>query len=115
MPKGPPEDNVCASCAFTVLLDKDNIIEYYEGDLAAHPPVKETSFGPDGIRKIILEKRKLVKAVRGNADETTLIIKPSDASTFQNFVNMMDEVEINNIKKYYVDELREADKKLLKN
>ena len=114
MPKGPADDPVCASCAFTVLLDKDNIIQYYEGDLADHPPVKETSFGPDGIRKIILEKRKLVKTVRGDADQIILIIKPSDASSFQNFVNMMDEVEINNIKKYYVDELSDEDRKLLK-
>jgi len=115
MPKGPADDKVCASCAFTVLLDKDDVIQYYEGDLANHPLVKQTSFGPDGIRKILLEKRKLVKAVRGNVDETILIIKPSDASTFENFVNMMDEVAINGIKKYYVDELSVEDKKLLKN
>ena len=114
-PKGPPGDKVCASCAFTVLLDKDNIIQYYEGDIANHPTVKQTGFGPDGIRKILLEKRKLVKTIRGNADETILIIKPSDVSTFQNFVDMMDEVAINGIKKYYVDELSVEDKKLLKN
>src|SRR6185369_15500461 len=47
-PKGDiPGNEVCASCAFTVLLDRDNIIEYYEGDLTNHPPVKETSFSPD--------------------------------------------------------------------
>ena len=113
MPKGPADDRVCASCVLTVLLDTNNIIQYYEGDLADHPQVKETGFGPDGIRRIILEKRKSVKAIRGNADEVVLIIKPSDASNFQNFVNMVDEVEINNIKKYYVDELSVEDKKLL--
>jgi biopolymer transport protein ExbD len=114
VPKGPPADNVCASCAFTVLLDKNDIIRYYEGDLADHPPVKETNFSADGIRKILLEKMKLVRIARGNADEIRLIIKPSDLSTFQNLVNMMDEVAINNIKKYYVDELSVEDKKLLK-
>ena len=115
-PKGDtPGNEVCASCAFTVLLDRDNIIEYYEGDLANHPTVKQTSFSPDGIRKILVEKRKAVQLARGNIDEMTLIIKPSDVSTFQNFVNMVDEVEINNIKIYYVDELSAEDKKLLKN
>ena len=104
----------CESCAFTVVLGKDNTIQYYEGDLAKHPPVKETSFGAAGIRQILLDKRKMVKTIRGNPDEITLIIKPSDASTFQNFVDMMDEVEINNIKKYYIDELTVEDKKLLK-
>jgi biopolymer transport protein ExbD len=115
VPKGDDRDSkVCESCALTVLLDKDNIIRYYEGDLANHPPVKETTFSPDGIRKALLEKRKLVKATRGNVDEMTLIIKPSDGSNLQNFVDMMDEVAINNIKLYYVDELSVEDKKLLK-
>ena len=113
--KDTSRDPVCSSCALTVLLDQDNKIEYYEGDIASHPPVKETSFSPDGIRTVLLEKRKLVKAARGNPDALTLIIKPSDVSNFQNFVNMMDEVAINNIKKYYIDELSVEDKKLLKN
>ena len=114
-PKGDTAaDEVCESCAFTVVLDKDNTIQYYEGDLTKHPPVKETSFGAAGIRQILLDKRKMVKTIRRNPDEITLIIKPSDASTFQNFVDMMDEVEINNIKKYYIDELTVEDKKLLK-
>ncbi len=106
-------DPVCASCAITVLLNEDNKIEYYEGDIANNPPVEETSFSPDGIRQVLLEKRKMVKATRGNADAITLIIKPSNLSTFQNFVNMMDEVAINNIKKYYIDELSAEDKKIL--
>jgi len=113
-PKGEANDKVCQSCAFTVILDSNNVIRYYEGDLANHPQIKETSFGPNGIRKILLDKRRSVKAIRGKEDELTLIIKPSDFSTLQNFVDMMDEVEINNIKKYYVDELTVEDKKLLK-
>jgi len=115
VPKGDIRTNdVCESCVLTLVLDKDNAIQYYEGDLANHPAVKETNFSPDGIRKIITEKRRSVKAIRGNADEITLIIKPSDVSSFQNFVDMMDEVAINNIKKYYMDELSAEDKKLLK-
>lgn len=114
-PKGDADDPVCQSCAFTVLLDKDNLIQYYEGDLANHPPVKQTSFSPNGIRNILLEKRRAVQRARGNIDEMTLIIKPSDASSFQNLVDMMDEVAINNIKLYYVDELSVEDRKLVKN
>ena len=50
----------------------------------------------------------------GNEDAFVLIIKPSENSTFQNFVNIIDEVAISNIKRYYIDELSEADKKLLR-
>lgn len=42
-----------------------------------------------------------------------LIIKPGEESTFQNFVDIIDEVTINNVKHYYVDEVNDADKKLI--
>ena len=52
-------DPVCTSCVMTVLLDADNSIKYYEGDIASHPPVLETSFSPEGIRQVLLQKRKM--------------------------------------------------------
>jgi hypothetical protein len=42
-----------------------------------------------------------------------LIIKPGEASAFKNFVDMADEVTINNIKHYFIDEMNEVDKKLV--
>lgn len=99
-------DQVCNSCVLTVLLDKDNSIKYFEGDEKT-ASVKETNFSAEGIRKILVDKKQAVKNARGNADQMVLIIKPLPASTFQNFVDMTDEVAINGIKKYYVDDVRE--------
>jgi hypothetical protein len=42
-----------------------------------------------------------------------LIVKPASASSYKNFVDIIDEVAINGIKHYFIDELNEADKKLL--
>ena len=113
--KVPPGDDVCESCVMTVILDSNNIIKYYEGGSGNDPVVNETTFSPDGIRKVLLQKRKAVKISRGNEDAFELIIKPGPNSTFKNFVDITDEVTINNIKRYYIDELINADKKQLLN
>jgi biopolymer transport protein ExbD len=106
-------DPVCESCVLTVLLDKDNRIKYYEGALENNPPVKETGFSPEQIRTVLMQKRAAVEKVRGSTDQFILIIKSSPASTFKNFVDMTDEVTICRIKKYYLDELSQADKNIL--
>jgi biopolymer transport protein ExbD len=107
------KDPVCESCVLTVLLDKDNRIKYYEGAVENNPPVKETGFAAEQIRKILMQKKADVEKVRGNADQFILIIKPSAASNFKNFVDITDEVTICQIKKYYVDEMKNEDKRIL--
>ena len=111
--KTPVTDPVCESCVLTILLDKDNRIKYYEGAAENNPPVKETGFAPEQVRKILMQKKADVENVRGSADKFILIIKASAASNFKNFVDITDEVTICQIKKYYIDELSEADKKIL--
>jgi hypothetical protein len=65
------------------------------------------------IRQIILQKKRKVALARGNEDQFVLIIKPTEKSSFKNFVDITDEVTINNVKRYYIDDLTEVEKKLL--
>lgn len=111
--KGPVNDEVCESCVLTVLLDKNNRIKYYEGSAENDPTIKETGYSPGGIRNILMQKKAAVKKVRGNEDQFILIIKPTAGSNFKNFVDITDEVTICQIRRYYIDELKEADKKIL--
>ena len=108
------KDPVCESCVLTVLLDKNNRIKYYEGAIENNPPVKETGFAPEQIRTVLMQKKANVEKVRGSANQFILIIKASAASNFKNFVDITDEVTICQIKKYYVDELNNEDKRILK-
>lgn len=110
--KADPGDKICESCVLTLYLQADNIIRYYEGMPESNPVVKQTSFANEGIRNIILQKRKDVQKMRGTADDFVLIIKSADVSTFQNFVDIVDEVAINNVKHYYIDEVNNSDKNL---
>ena len=104
---------VCETCVLTVMLDKENKIFYYEGMPENNPAIAVTDFTTAGIRKILLQKLDAVKFAKGSADEMVLIIKPGEGSSFKNFVDMADEVTINNIKHYFIDEMNEADKKML--
>ena len=107
------KDLVCESCVLTVILDKDNRIKYYEGAAESNPPVKETGFAPEEIRTILMQKKASVEKVRGSGNQFILIIKPSAASNFKNFVDITDEVTICQIKRYYVDEMKNEDKRIL--
>ena len=104
---------VCETCVLTVMLDKENKIFYYEGMPENNPAIAVTDFTTAGIRKILLQKLDAVKFAKGSADEMVLIIKPGEGSSFKNFVDMADEITINNIKHYFIDEMNEADKKML--
>jgi len=110
--KAEPGDRICASCVLTLYLQADNMIQYYEGMPESNSIVKQTSFSPDGIRNVIIQKKKEIEKVRGTSDDFVLIIKSADRSTFQNFVDIVDEVTINRVKHYYIDEVSDLDIKL---
>ena len=85
-----------ASGAFTVLLSKDNHVYYYEGQLTSDGSnFKSSSFKE--IRAEILKKK-------ANTPEKDLvvIIKPDETSVYKNVVDMLDEMQIADIKRYAV-------------
>lgn len=106
-------DPICESCVLTVLLDENNRIHFYEGDGANEPQVKKTGYAAEEIRKVLMQKKAAVKKLRGT-DQFILIIKPSAGSNFKNFVDIIDEAAICDLKRYYIDELTAADKELLR-
>ena len=112
--KLPIRDDVCESCVLTVLLDKNNSIKYYEGAVENNPVVKQTGYSPEEIRTVLMNKKNKVKSIRGKEAAFILIIKPAAASSFKNFVDITDEATICNIKRYYIDEVKEADKQILR-
>jgi biopolymer transport protein ExbD len=111
--KVDPGDLVCASCVLTVILKENNVIQYYQGMASVSTIVDSTDFKADGIRRILSQKRASVKNSRGKVDDFVVVIKSTQESTFQNFVDMMDEVTIGNIRHYYVAEIDAEERKFL--
>ena len=60
-----------------------------------------------------MQKKKNVFQQKGK-DDFVLIIKPTALSSVKNLVDAVDECSINMVKRYYIDEVNEKDKKWLK-
>ncbi|PKH67146.1 biopolymer transporter ExbD [Flavobacterium sp. ALD4] len=88
----------------TVMLGDDNKMIFYMGLLAT--PIagpKEITFGKDGLRKEILERKQSVLAYTGNKDKGMIvIIKPSKKSSYKNVIDILDEMAISDVPTYTI-------------
>lgn len=106
-PKPNTETALKESQAATILLSKDHRIYYYEGigsDPTKPPKVEVTYFdGKNNIRDKIIDKIKKVKqlqaqGVLNSKNDAAFLIKPDFNSTYDDFVRIMDEMNINDVK-----------------
>lgn len=119
------------SGALTIMLGKDNVVYYYEGQLLPDASnFKSSSFGE--IRKVIIDKKKAVMDAHQHdsscekiwADhggdknsclsrDLVVVIKPSDDATYKNTVDILDEMTINDVKRFAMVGLFDAEKELI--
>ncbi|MBO9571369.1 MAG: biopolymer transporter ExbD [Chitinophagaceae bacterium] len=101
------QNKVKESGALTIMLGKDNVIYYYEGTLAPDGSnFKTTNFRE--IRDVIIDKKK-----RTNPEDFVVVIKPSDQSIYKNTVDILDEMTINDVKRYAMVDLFDVEKQLI--
>ncbi len=102
-----PPDELKADQSMTILLSKDHRLYYYDGigsDPTKPPNVKVTYFKPKGgIRDVIIDKIARVKGLQASGvlnskNDAAFLIKPDVTSTYDDFVNIMDEMNINDVK-----------------
>lgn len=109
MPKDtdkPEEQNkVKASGALTIMLGKSDGIYYYEGD----DPTKIQASDYKKIRDVILNKRKTT-----DAKDFVVVIKPNDEANYQNMVAILDEMTINEVKKFALVSISPQENELVK-
>ena len=105
VPVDGPSMNLPASTALTVLLGADNKVMVYPGALqnalAAHQIVTTTYSTYSGIGAIIRQQQHQL-SVTGKKDNLMLLIKPTKEATYQNIIDALDEVQINNVKRYAI-------------
>jgi biopolymer transport protein ExbD len=112
MPKdvdNPEEQNkVKESGAFTIMLGKDNVVYYYEGmDPVAPGNFRRASFNT--IRDAIIRKKQST-----NPEDLVMIIKPTIDATYKNTVDILDEMTINEIKRYAMVDISDVEYQLVK-
>lgn len=90
--------DVAASRTMTVLLGKDDKLEWYMGEPGKSAPTID-NYGKNGIRKALIDNAKMVREKNGTDPKRGLVVlvKPSDASNYKNLVDIMDELNIANI------------------
>jgi biopolymer transport protein ExbD len=115
MPSDKVDNNpieIANSKVLQVLLSSNDKIYYFNGaDTASYA---STSFGAEGIRKVIINKQKLVAEKYGKKEELVLMIKPLNDCNYKNVIDILDEVQINNIKHYVFSEATKDEKQIVK-
>ena len=136
MPKDtdkPEEQNKAKqSGALTIMLGRNNAVYYYEGELAPDASnFKTTNF--KGIRDVIIAKKKSViangtistacqeKAQKAGKDvkaecadeDFVVVIKPMADATYKNTVDILDEMTINQVKRFAMIKIADTEKQLV--
>ncbi len=136
------QTKVKASQAITLLLGDDNKLYYYDGEpnYKDYSSLKETTYEPDGLRDMLLKRnrtavnevnelkqqkldlkisedeyREKLSEIKSGKDTPTVIIKATDASSYKNLIDALDEMQICNIGKYVITNIADADQFLIQN
>jgi biopolymer transport protein ExbD len=113
----------------TLLLGKDNKVFYYIGipDYESVETLKETTLSENGLREILLDRnidivqqvqalkqkrinkeiteeifRKEISKIKKSKEGQMVIIKPTDASSYNDLVQTLDEMQICSINRYAI-------------
>jgi len=105
----PEEQNKAKeSGALTLLLGGSDRVYYYEGQLdPAGANFKSSTFKQ--VRDVIIGKKRST-----NAEDLVIVIKPGEESTYKNVVDILDEMTINDIKRYALVDITEGEAQLVK-
>ena len=131
--KEDQRNQVKASEAVTILMDKDNTL-------------KETTYGKDGLRAFLQRRnavalnkvnklkeerlknastnprvmakqdeafRKELSKIKSEKGVPNVIIKATDEAIYENLINVLDEMQICGIGKYVIDKISDFDKKMI--
>jgi len=107
------DTKIKASQAMTILLGKDNKAYYYFGlntpndKTVQKPELKVTDYSANGIRKVLLERQR-------QSPEPIILIKPTEDAKYKNMVDILDEMNITNQKKYALVKVFKDDLDLIK-
>ena len=107
------DTKIKASQAMTIVLGKDNKAYYYFGlntpndKTVQKPELKVTNFSASGIRQVLLTRQR-------QQPEPIILIKPTEDAKYRNMVDILDEMNITNQKKYALVKVPKDDLELIK-
>lgn len=114
MPANGEAGATAESTALTVIPFEGNKVFYYHGML--ENALQQGGYGitnydvSKGLGNVIREKQKSMGVHR---NELMVMIKPADASRFVNMVDVLDEMQINAVKRYAIMDLTKEEKEII--
>ena len=112
-----PEQEAKESKTMTVLIGKERKLKYYMGLFDS--PYKgvgptDTTYGKDGIRKVILDKIAELKA-QGFVEKegVVVLIKATEDATYKDIIDILDEMAITKVSIYAIQDMTDAEKALM--
>lgn len=99
--KKEEQTKVKQSGAFSILIDKEGLY-FYEGQLKDIEGLKTSDF--KNIRKSLLEKKE-----KTDTSDFVVIIKPLKVASYKSVVDILDEMAINEIKRYALVDISEEE------
>ncbi|THU41239.1 biopolymer transporter ExbD [Niastella caeni] len=105
----PEEQNkIKASGALSIMLGKKDGVYYYEGELLPDGSNFKPSNFKD-IREVIINKKKSTQP-----EDFVVVIKPGPEATYKNTVDMLDEMTINDVKRYAMVDIFDTEIQLMR-
>jgi biopolymer transport protein ExbD len=109
--KDKTDDNpvkIKASEALTIILGKNDKVYYFKGlnDGQAQPELVTTDYSDKGIRTVLLDMGNKIPNL-------TVLIKPTKTARYKNIVDILDEMNITNSRRYALVEITDLDTKLM--
>jgi len=112
-------------CTMTILLSQQHRLYYYVGlaDDPMHPPKVEVTYfqNRNGIRDAIIQHKKNVDEEKMNGmpghiptDKPVILIKPDINSQYEDMVNILDEMKINDMPIYAMIDITPVDQGYIK-
>jgi biopolymer transport protein ExbD len=109
MPDERPDGNppkVMNEKVLTIIAGGDNKLYYYAGDVVS--PVA-TNYNSGGVRTVLLNKKMEVSRKFGDEKDLVVLIKLTDDASYKNMVDLLDEMAINEIKRFMVVDVTKKD------